>query len=640
MYQRVQGPVLLTILLLLQIFCLPSCSNSNSNHQVLEEGGMEGTGLAEGGMEGSGLTEGGMEGTGIIQGKISISSFGGITGFGSVYVNGVKFETDNAEVVINAQANQSDANLQLGMVVYVEGYIDAAEDIAVATKIIYDRNLSGPISRVAIINDRKKLITVLGVAVEVSDETVFDGVAFEALVANQHVEVSGFMRRDGSFLANRIEIASVDGLQISAFETEGNISRIDTVSQTFVLGSATIDYSLATAGLPVEQLIVGAYVEVKGAAFNGSGELVATQISTKGDVTLGADNISTEIEGVLDEIESLQRFWIGNQEINGMAASIEKGSAAVLVQGVRLEVEGTVDSESVLQAERIIVKQLSDKAIEGVVTDIDLVNRIINIADEAVTIDDTTLFLDSTEIQSKYFNVNEIAVGDALIVRVVEFQGSNVANSIERVLVSNALESEPVPEQVDGADPTATDDSQAEADVLEERSPVEGESVDEQSEADNLVVEHTEDENTESEEDEALEHESEEGEVQEAELEEAEEAEEAESKEVEVEEAEAEPEDVENDEIESEDTEEVESVEEAEEEAKEEARVEENAVEEVEPEEVEPVEVEEVEPEEFEAEEAEEVEPVEVEIEEVEPEEEEEEPHDEPAEIESSEDKL
>ena len=52
-------------------------------------------------------------------GSRSVSS-GTIDGFGSIFVNGIEYETDDAEIVVNGQAADESA-LRLGMVVDVSG---------------------------------------------------------------------------------------------------------------------------------------------------------------------------------------------------------------------------------------------------------------------------------------------------------------------------------------------------------------------------------------------------------------------------------------------------------------------------------------------------------------------------------------
>ncbi|HXG29534.1 MAG TPA: hypothetical protein VNJ47_11890, partial [Nevskiales bacterium] len=63
-----------------------------------------------GGIEGTGSPQAGVEGTGFSEGTVS--------GFGSVYVNGIRFATDRADIVVDGTPAAEDA-LRVGMVLNV-----------------------------------------------------------------------------------------------------------------------------------------------------------------------------------------------------------------------------------------------------------------------------------------------------------------------------------------------------------------------------------------------------------------------------------------------------------------------------------------------------------------------------------------
>ena len=75
-------------------------------------------------------------------------SQGQIEGFGSVFVNGVEWETDSVEIEIEGSPGFSESDLQIGMLVKVEGNLDASGTTGTATTINFDDNLEGPISSI------------------------------------------------------------------------------------------------------------------------------------------------------------------------------------------------------------------------------------------------------------------------------------------------------------------------------------------------------------------------------------------------------------------------------------------------------------------------------------------------------------
>lgn len=80
------------------------------------------------------LAAGGIGGTGI--------SFGPITGFGSIFVNGVEFQTSGATIIIDGSP-ASEGDLKKGMVVTVQGTIDG--DTGIATTILAESAVKGPV---------------------------------------------------------------------------------------------------------------------------------------------------------------------------------------------------------------------------------------------------------------------------------------------------------------------------------------------------------------------------------------------------------------------------------------------------------------------------------------------------------------
>lgn len=95
----------------------------------------------------------------------STTSSGTIDGFGSIFVNGVRFDTDDAEVIIDGEVRGEEV-LRLGMVVLVSGEVDDDGVNGTAERVLYDNELTGPIARIEINADgNSKLLTILGINV-------------------------------------------------------------------------------------------------------------------------------------------------------------------------------------------------------------------------------------------------------------------------------------------------------------------------------------------------------------------------------------------------------------------------------------------------------------------------------------------
>ena len=300
----------------------------------------------------------------------SVSS-GGIEGFGSVIVNGVRFNTDSSEFEVENETSSSQDDLSVGMQVVVEGSIDDNGTTGTATRVRFEDNLEGPITSFTPSDTGlSKMLSVMGQTVRVeSGVTFFDNsdpsFNFASLgpanVGNV-VEVSGNDLPDGSIQATFIERKANDLASFVAangeLELKGSIANL--TASTFTIGSLTIDY--ATASLfdldnsPSGQLENGLPVEVKGTDLAGNVFTAATvEVKLNG---LGINNIAkAEVEGIVTQLNAnTQTFTVNGQGVNYANATFRGGLAEELVNGMKVEAEGPV-AGGVLNATRISFKE-------------------------------------------------------------------------------------------------------------------------------------------------------------------------------------------------------------------------------------------------------------------------------------------
>jgi hypothetical protein len=148
---------------------------------------------------------------------------GSINGFGSIYVNGLRFDTVNAQISNpNAPAGTTAptaAALQLGMTVEVRGDLNPNTQRGTATSVIIASEFKGPVTSVA-----TSSLVIFGRTVEVTPATVFAGrigttpvTSLSQIQANHVVEVYGLPQPNGNLRATRIEFEAVD---VGAFVAE------------------------------------------------------------------------------------------------------------------------------------------------------------------------------------------------------------------------------------------------------------------------------------------------------------------------------------------------------------------------------------------------------------------------------------
>lgn len=209
-----------------------------------------------------------------------VISSGTITGFGSIIVNGVHFETSSATIVVDGEV-ATESDLSVGDVVVIEGTLADDGVTGTASSVAFNDVVEGPVSAIDVASST---LTVLGRLVRVDADTSFDDrispASLEGLSIDDVVEVAGFVLADGSISATRIEPKPPGG----EFETTGTVSNLDTAAMTFEIGGLAVDYSAAMiddfpGGAPEN----GQLVEAKGNVLGANGELLATRIEFKGD---------------------------------------------------------------------------------------------------------------------------------------------------------------------------------------------------------------------------------------------------------------------------------------------------------------------------------------------------------------------
>jgi hypothetical protein len=311
-----------------------------------------------GGGGGSSSGGGGIGGSGVTG-----ASSGAVEGFGSIFVNGVEFETSEAEFEIEGEVGLED-DLREGMVVKVEGSFDDNGVDGSATQVTYDDDLEGPISAFAETTPGLvKTLTIMaqtvilqnGVTRFDNNDPNFDEFADvgPGNVGNV-VEVSGFVNFDGSIQATFIERKALAAAPGDIFEIKGTVANLNPVLSTFEINGLTIDFSGATVRDGI--LANGALVEVKGDNLVGN-TLFATDVEIK-PAGLGLDDADkAEVEGFVSNLNTVAKtFEVNGQPVNYSAANFVGGIETELANGTKVEAEGPIRN-GILEAVKIEFKE-------------------------------------------------------------------------------------------------------------------------------------------------------------------------------------------------------------------------------------------------------------------------------------------
>jgi hypothetical protein len=269
-------------------------------------------------------------------------SSGTITGFGSVIVNGVRFDDTAAVVEDNDGTRRTRDDLKLGMTVDIDsGPITraAAGDSASATRILVNSELRGPVGSV---NVPGNSLTVMGQRVSVDVTTVFDdnlvgGLA--GLTPGALVQVYAvFDPALASYRASRIEPASAS----ADWHLRGPLAAAaDTVAVTLIVGSTTYSYAGAS-GVPAS-LAAGQFVRLTLVAGTAAGSFRVTRFGTALQAVADVDEV--ELKGLISSFTSINSFSVNGRPVDASATTtFTPANGAGLVLGARVKVEGTLRS--------------------------------------------------------------------------------------------------------------------------------------------------------------------------------------------------------------------------------------------------------------------------------------------------------
>lgn len=310
-----------------------------------------------------GACGGGGSGGGETADSSNVTSTGVITGFGSIYVNGVRYDTSGAEIEFEDEGVRMEEDLRLGMKVRVDGRREG--NSRSASRVYFDEDLKGPVSGVNPdpADPSVGSFAVLGQTVTVSTDTVFDDdigdnnadgvIDINDLVLSSGtmvVEVSGFPQ-DGGILATRIDRVNAGalgqpGVDGDEYEIKGTVDAVASDGSSFSIGGTTFQVTGATVfedSLAANGDLVGVFVEVKADDDNGS--LVAVVVEREDD--FGDDREGEfEIEGVLQSVDTASTP--NTVTISGVVVPVVDASVLSGQIGSKVEIEGRFNDDGVL----------------------------------------------------------------------------------------------------------------------------------------------------------------------------------------------------------------------------------------------------------------------------------------------------
>ena len=370
----------------------------------------------------------GLGGTGITTGRISA--------FGSLYVNGIEFNTDNASFERDRVKSKTQDDFSIGEIVKIIGSIDPNKKTGTATKVIFSNVVEGSVTKITSGNE----LEILGQTVRTDKLTLLHGFdQLSDLQLGNIIEVSGFVTQQG-IIASSIKLIAESFNANSHLEVEGYITSLDTSAKTFKLNQLIIDYSQAQFKEITEgELKEGLYLIISTEQDISNNTLQASSILLLNDLL--EEGVYYEIEGYITKFDSPTHFKIDIDavEVNADTVFIN-GTQKDLSLDSRLIVKGTVNKQNTLVATEIkLFDSAQDVIVEANIETIDLSTKSFNILGQKIYIDDYTLLSDDTKEEFVFLDLNQFTVGETVLTSIYKDKGLLIADRLSKIATDNRV---------------------------------------------------------------------------------------------------------------------------------------------------------------------------------------------------------
>jgi hypothetical protein len=312
--------------------------------------GIGGTGHSSSGMGGTGKdiggtghndTPSGIGGTGHApnDGIGGTGIVGIITGFGSVWVNGVEVQYDTKTQVAENAATASSNDLAIGDVVVIEA--NGSDNALQASKISVVNAVEGLVTAV---DKASGKLTVLGQTVRITSKTISDDKqshqSAQQLMPNDYIKVSGLRLANGEIVASRIERTAA----IAEPSLVGPITAIN--------GNTVSVYGMQIIASATDKLSVGQEISASGQLKDG--QLAARIITSSPFTQLFGRAEHINLQGYVGARSADGLVKVGSLEIVASDTSIlPKDKLDALTPGELVQVSGHFANDHRVIVDRI-----------------------------------------------------------------------------------------------------------------------------------------------------------------------------------------------------------------------------------------------------------------------------------------------
>jgi hypothetical protein len=305
-------------------------------------------------------------------------SMGTVTGFGSIIVDGVRYDDRNVRVSIDTESGAPDASstaVEVKLGHHVELTFTGGESNSSAGTVMVSAEIVGKVSAVT------PELVVAGQTVKVNTDpavgpvTVFEGYTSAADISlGDRVEVHGTPTGAKTVQATRIERKPMADRWL---RVAGNITGLSADGSTFGIGGLTIKVDATTRIVPAratlsEGLRVVVWSDTAGTASTGE-TVTATWLRVKRhQETMPDARVSGAVTDCTPPCEA--NFKVGGISVDASNATFVNGAKADLVNGRWVALRGTLDAATnKLVATRVVFHKLDrlheEVKLRGAITD-------------------------------------------------------------------------------------------------------------------------------------------------------------------------------------------------------------------------------------------------------------------------------
>lgn len=289
-----------------------------------------------------------------------------------VAVNEVQFNKETTEVLDDDDQPTTVEALKLGMQVEIEASaVNRNTGEARAGRVAFGSAVVGAVESVDVAASQVK---VLGQTIQVSDSTVFEGIAggLAAVTVGSFVDVHGLLdAATGVTSATRVELRQA----VNFFRLRGVVSQANVANNTLLVGGQLVSVARLRGLRGLAQAngrVVRAVLEKQPV----NGQLVARAIQL--DRRFVADGRAVEIESIVTQFTSSAAFKLSDLTVNASKATFV--NQADLRVGARAEVRGALVG-GVLAATNVEVRARGQRnvRVQGAVNNLNAAARTFRV---------------------------------------------------------------------------------------------------------------------------------------------------------------------------------------------------------------------------------------------------------------------